>query len=340
MSAETPSGTKNAKPLFPLREKLKMARLGKKRKIPGEASGFWLPQRNVTNNTNTTEGPVKSPLSYQARRELVESMASAYREASRTQKMLLLDTFVALTGYVRKYAMWLPNHPAESRPSIPHARPVHYGPEVQQALLLAWKAANQICPKRLIPFLPTLVEALERHGHLHLTEEGRNQLLSMSATTADRLLRASRPKGPHGLSTTRAGTLLKHPLPIRTFQDWNETQPGFLEADLVAHCGLQAEGGYLYSLTLTDIATGWTECLPLLFRSRETVLAAFQRARTLFPFPILGIDTDNGGEFLNEDVVTYCEQEHITFTRGRPYQKRDECFVEQKNGAIVRQVVG
>ena len=103
---------------------------------------------------------------------------------------------------------------------------------------------------------------------------------------------------------------------------------------------IQAEGGYLYTLTLTDIATGWTECLPLLYRSRETVLAAFQRARTLFPFPILGIDTDNGGEFLNEGLVTYCEQEHITFTRGRPYQKRDQCFVEQKNGAIVRQVVG
>lgn len=107
-----------------------------------------------------------------------------------------------------------------------------------------------------------------------------------------------------------------------------------------AHCGIQTEGGYVYTLTLTDVATGWTECLPLLYRSRETVLAAIQRARTLFPFPILGLDTDNGGEFLNVDLVAYCEQEHITFTRGRPYQKRDQCFVEQKNGAIVRQVIG
>ena len=130
------------------------------------------------------------------------------------------------------------------------------------------------------------------------------------------------------------------PDPDPPFQGWNETLPGFLEADLVAHCGREAEGGYLYTLTLTDIATGWTECLPLLYRSREPVLAVLQRARTLFPFPILGIDTDNGGEFLNEEVVAYCEQEQITFTRGRPYQKRDQCFVEQKNGAIVRQVVG
>jgi hypothetical protein len=283
---------------------------------------------------------VKSPLSYQARHELVERMAPAYREASRSQKMLLLDTFVALTGYVRKYAMWLLNHPVESRPSIPHVRPVHYGPEVEDALYQVWRAANKICAKRLIPFLPTLIEALERHGHLHLTKKCRSQLLSMSTATADRLLCSRRKHSSGGISTTQAGTLLKHQIPIRTFQDWNETQPGFLEADLVAHCGIQADGGYLYTLTLTDIATGWTECLPLLYRSRETVLVAIQRTRTLFPFPILGIDTDNGGEFLNEEVVAYCEQEQITFTQGRPYQKRDQCFVEQKNGAIVRQVVG
>lgn len=135
---------------------------------------------------------MKSPLSYQARRELVEQMAPQYRAASRKQKMLLLDTFVAMTGYVRKYAMWLLNHPVESGPSISYARPVHNGPEVQEALYLAWNAANRICAKRLIPFLPTLVEALERHGHLHLTKEHRSQLLSMSAATADRLLRSRR----------------------------------------------------------------------------------------------------------------------------------------------------
>ncbi len=108
----------------------------------------------------------------------------------------------------------------------------------------------------------------------------------------------------------------------------------------MAHCGTDIEGGYLYTLTLTDIATSWTECLPLMYRSQEAVLVALRRARTLFPFPMLGIDTDNGGEFINEVMVAYCEQEQITFTRGRPYQKRDHCFVEQKNGAIVRQVVG
>src|SRR5438105_585660 len=162
----------------------------------------------------------------------------------------------------------------------------------------------------------------------------------MSATTADRLLSAQRKQSQHGLSTTRAGTLLKQQIPIRTFEEWKETRPGFLEAALVAHCGADIEGCYLYTLTLTDVATGWTECLPLLYRSQEAVLAALQRARTLFPFPILGIDTDNGGEFINEVLIAYCEQAYISFTRGRPYVKNDQCFVEQKNGTIVRQVVG
>jgi hypothetical protein len=189
----------------------------------------------------------------------------------------------ATTGYNRMYAMWLLNH-AKVRQSTPqYTRRSHYGPEVQHALFLVWHASNRICTKRLIPFLPTLVEALERHEHLHLTEECRSQLLSMSAATADRLLRSQLTRVQRGLSTTRAGTLLKQQIPIRTFAEWEETQPGFLEADLVAHCGTQIEGGYLYTLTLTDIATGWTECLPLMHRSREAVLAALQRVRTLFP---------------------------------------------------------
>src|SRR6266849_4090729 len=267
-------------------------------------------------------------------------MAPQYRQASASQKRTLLEAFIATTGYVPKYAKWLLNHAEEVQQTHGRSHLRRYGPEVQHALFLAWHAANRICAKRLIPFLPTLIEALERHEHLHISDECRRQQLSMSAATADRLLSSQRKLGQRGPSTTRAGTLLKQQIPIRTFEEWNETQPGFLEADLVAHCGTTIEGGYLYTLTLTDVATGWTECLPLLYRSQETVLAALQRARTLFPFPILGIDTDNGGEFINEVVIAYCEQERISFTRGRPYLKNDQCFVEQKNGAIVRQVVG
>jgi hypothetical protein len=283
---------------------------------------------------------VEQSLNFQARRALLQQTVPQYREASPSQRRTLLDTFVAATGYHRTYARWLLNHAEEVQQTLRRPRPAQYGPEVQHALFLAWNAANRICAKRLIPFLPTLIEALERHEHLHLTKECRSQLLSMSAATADRLLRSQCTLGLRGLSTTRAGTLLKQQIPIRTFEEWKETRPGFVEADLVAHCGTDIEGGYLYTLTLTDVATGWTECLPLLYRSQETVLAALQQARLLFPFPILGFDTDNGGEFINETVLTYCEQAHITFNRGRPYLENDQCFVEQKNGAIVRQVVG
>jgi site-specific recombinase XerD len=188
--------------------------------------------------------------------------------------------------------------------------------------------------------VPTLIAALERHGHLQLSEETRGQLLSMSPATADRLLCSHRTPAPRGLGTTKAGPLLKEQIPIRTFQQWDTTRPGFLEADLVAHCGKHTQGSYLYTLTLTDVATGWTECLPVLYKSPEAVLSAFQQARTLFPFPILGLDVDNGGEFINLLLMHYCQTEQITFTRGREDLKADQCFVEQKNGAIVRQFAG
>jgi hypothetical protein len=239
---------------------------------------------------------VGKSLSYQARREVLKQVAPQYREASSSQKRTLLDAFVATTGYHRTYARWLLNHAEDVQQTHGRSQLRTYGPDVQYALFLAWHAANRICAKRLMPFLSTLLEALERHEYLHISEECRKQLLSMSAATADRLLCSQRKRGQRGLSTTRAETLLKQQIPIRPFEAWNETRPGFLEADLVAHCGEDREGGFLYTLTLTDVATGWTECLPLLHRSQEAVLAAIQRARTLFPFPILGIDTDNGGE--------------------------------------------
>src|SRR2546427_6886342 len=181
---------------------------------------------------------MREGMSLQTRRELLEHMLPQYRKASSVKKKSkLLDAFTATTGYNRKYAMWLLKHAQEGQPTPQRPRPRQYGPDVQHALFQVWNAANCICTKRLMPFLPTLLEALERHEHLHLTEECRSQLLAMSAATADRLLRSQRKGGQRGLSTTRAGTLLKQQIPIRTFEEWEETRPGFLEADLVAHCG-------------------------------------------------------------------------------------------------------
>jgi len=281
-------------------------------------------------------------MSFQAKRELLGQVAPRYHEARGVQKRHILDEFVAATGYARKYAIRVLGQPA-----VPAAGPItrprapRYGPAVVAALEVAWAAANFVCAKRLVPFLPELVVSLERHGHLALPAEVRAQLLALSPATADRILRRVRAADrPHGIGTTKAGTLLKHRVPIRTFAEWDDVRPGFMEADLVAHCGTSAEGAYLYTLTLTDIATGWTECLALPYRSPEAVTQAIDHARRLLPFPLRGLDTDNGGEFLNNHLLAYCAREAITFTRGRAYRKNDQCYVEQKNGSVVRQLVG
>jgi hypothetical protein len=281
-------------------------------------------------------------MSFLARRELLVRVASRYREADRLQKTTILDEFVAATGYARKYAIRLLTRPVASSPTpIDRPRSRAYGPEVQEALAAAWAAANFICAKRLVPFLPQLVSALERHGHLTLTDEVRGQLMAISPATADRLLRSLRQTdNPRGRGTTKPGGLLKHQIPVRTFADWKEDRPGFMEADLVAHCGSSTHGTFLNTLTLTDIATGWTECFPLLYRSQEEVLQALSRVRHLLPFPLLGLDTDNGSEFLNSQLLEYCRREAITFTRGRAHKSNDQCHVEQKNGTVVRQLVG
>lgn len=281
-------------------------------------------------------------MSFSARRELLARVALRYREADRAQKSLILDEFVAATGYARKYALRLLSKPVlPLPPRRQSSRPRAYGPEVQEALAAAWAAANFICAKRLVPFLPQLVDALERHGHLALTDEVRGQLMAISPATVDRILRPLRQAdNPRGRTTTKAGGLLKHQVPVRTFTDWEEQRPGFMEADLVAHCGASPHGTFLNTLVLTDIATGWTECVPLLYRCQEEVLLGLGRARRLLPFSLLGLDTDNGSEFLNAQLISYCRQEAITFTRGRAYKKNDQCHVEQKNGTVVRQLVG
>ena len=198
-----------------------------KSQIPGEAirGSICHVGRGISHRACARETIMKEGISLQTRRALLQHMLPQYREASTVKKKSkLLDAFTAATGYHRKYAMGLLNHAKVEQSTPQRPRPRHYGPEVQHALFLVWHAANRICAKRLIPFLPTLVEALERHEHLHLTEECRRQLLSMSTTTADRLLRSQRKRGQRGLSTTRAGTLLKQQIPVRTFEVWG--RPG------------------------------------------------------------------------------------------------------------------
>lgn len=281
-------------------------------------------------------------MSFHARRELLVTIVPRYKKAGRKQKSIILDEFIASTGYSRKYAIrLLSQRKVPTKTIIKRPRPRFYGKAVQDALLIAWAASNYIASKRLAPFLVELVPILERHGHLDLTDSVRRQLIKISPATIDRLLRPWRNRDDiSGISLTRSGKHLKNQIKIRTFADWEETKPGFFEADCVAHCGWNTEGPFLHTLVLTDVATGWVECLPLLHRSGQAVTNALDRARRLLPFPIIGLDTDNGSEFINSDLVSYCDRNQITFTRGRAYKKNDQCFVEQKNGAVVRQLIG
>ena len=283
-------------------------------------------------------------MSLKARRELLTATAQRYQRACKLEKTSILDEFTAATGYHRKYAIsLLKNHMPQNGSSPPRQRTRQrkYSPEAQKALVLIWEATSRICSKRLVPFLPEMVTAMERHGRLSLSAEVRAQLLSISSATVDRLLfPIRRGEKPAGIGTTKPGELLKKQIPIRTFTEWDDGEPGFVEADLVAHCGNYAGGSFLHTLVLTDVATGWTEFEALLFRGQEMVIQAIRRIRADIPFSLLGLDTDNGSEFINYALLYYCQAEKITFTRCRPYKKNDQCFVEQKNGAIIRRFVG
>src|SRR5664280_1120208 len=214
-----------------------------------------------------------------------------------------------------------------------------YGEAVRAALVLAWEASDRICGKRLHPLLPILIEAMERHGHGGLDGQNRQQLLAMSAATIDRILKGVRASATRQ-RRRKASTAIRRSVPVRTFSDWNNPAPGFVEADLVAHSGPFAKGAFTQTLVLTDIATGWTECAPLLVREQTVLTVALTELRKLLPFALLGFDTDNDTVFMNETVRDYCLRENIELTRYRPYRKNDQAFVEQKNGAIVRKIVG
>jgi len=190
------------------------------------------------------------------------------------------------------------NHPiSKGTAHKKRARPRQYGFAVQQALVTCWRAANGICSKRLVPYLPELVRVLEQHGELHLDTPTKERLLTLSAATADRLLQAERKLAkPHGLGTTKPGTLLKSAIPVRTFAEWDEAEPGFTEIDLVVHCGTTTRGEYLHSLTMTDLATAWTECVALRNRGQQSICQALLLARERLPFPFRGIDSENGSE--------------------------------------------
>lgn len=274
------------------------------------------------------------------KRELLEAVRPRYLRANKADKARILDEFVATTGYHRKYAIRLLKRGVKPCRSKKPGRSKTYQGEVVIALVKIWAICDEICSRRLHPFLPEIVAVLERHGELKLSEATKRLLLQMSRATLDRCLQSVRRRPGRGLSTTKPGTLLKQAIPVRTFADWNEARPGFVEIDLVAHCGDSTHGEYLNTLNVVDVFTGWSECLVLANRSQQQVSAAMERLRQRLPFPLLGIDSDNDSAFINDNLYRYCQREHITFTRSRPYKKNDQAPVEQKNWSVVRRLIG
>jgi len=294
-------------------------------------------------------------LTMQERKTVTKAMARQYRRGTKKDKGVVLTQFVEATGYNRVYAArLLRNHgkrivvkpgivveaSARIRRSSP-GREKYYDEAVVKALKKLWAIADHICGKRLVVFIGQTLPCLLRKGELRISAEVQAKLMRVSAASIDRLLASERKKYElKGRGGTKPGTLLKHQVPVRTYADWDDAQPGFTELDLVGHDGGSTAGEYCQTLDATDVATGWSEQLAVPTKAQVWVFEAIGEMRNRLPFPLLGLDSDNGSEFINHHLVDYCEENHITFTRSRAGRKNDGCYVEQKNWTIVRRFAG
>jgi len=285
---------------------------------------------------------------------VTKALADQFRRARKKDKGRILAEFVEATGYNRSYATWLlRNHgrrvevkpgvviegSASKRPGQRRER--RYGADVVKALITVWKLLDCINGKRLAAALPDVVANLVAHKELKATRAVQRKLMAISPATIDRLLQGERKRYVlKSRARTKPGTLLKHQIPIRTFSDWDNTRPGFIEMDLVGHDGGVASGEYCQTLDMTDVATGWSEQYAVLSKAQSHVFAALVEVRRRLPVPLLGLHSDNGGEFINDQLQRYCVEQDLTFTRGRPYRKNDTCHVEEKNWSVVRRNVG
>lgn len=276
------------------------------------------------------------------RKAVTKVVAMRYRRASKAQKGLILDELCATTGWHRNHArkaLAATLTPRVVRPRSP--RPPVYGEDVIAALRFCWAVLGAPAGKRMAPFLAELVPRLRACGELDISDDTAGLLMRMSAATIDRRLAADRGKlEVRGRSHTKPGSLLKDAIPIRTWADWDDAAPGFVEIDLVGHEGGNAAGDFCSTLTVTDVALGWTENRTVKNKAQKWVHAALVDISEAFPVPIIGIDSDNGSEFINAHLLRWCETNKITFTRSRPGNKNDGAHVEQKNWAVVRTVVG
>ena len=281
-------------------------------------------------------------------------LQNRYQKAKKREKTTILDEFTKLTGYNRSYlARTLRKKKVLGYLTVCNKRikyvagdkrrkkKRYYDHDLLIALKRLWKEADYICSKRLAPFLGEFIPVLEKHGEIRLDPKVKEKLRTISAATIDRLLAPVRKRHQiKGRSATRPGSLLKKNIPIRTYSEWDDRRPGFFEVDLVSHDGGSYRGDFIQSLQFTDIAICWTEMIAVKNKAQRWVFEGIREIRNRLPFPILGFDSDNGSEFINDELIRYCEKEHITFTRARPYRKNDSCFIEQKNWSVIRRTVG
>lgn len=287
---------------------------------------------------------MSNKISTQAKEELVQVLKVQYRKSLKMEKSQLLNQFIAVSGYHRKHAIRILNSNSDSNNNqnnsckIIKSRKI-YDEAVKQALITLWEAADRICGKRLKAILPSLIDAMQRHGHLALDVEVKKRLLKISAATIDRLLSPIRDRSQSRRRKRRVKKVSKQ-VPVRTFNDWNDPRPGYLEIDFVVHGGGLVSGAMIYTLVATDVSSGWTEFVPLLAREQSLVVEGLNIIIKHIPFPVLGIDSDNDSGFINETLISFCRRNNIEFTRSRAYHKNDQAWVEQKNGAVIRKMVG
>lgn len=293
-------------------------------------------------------------LTMKERRSVTAVVAKRYQKATKKEKSTILGEYIQLTGYNRSYAAFvLRNHGrrmrinnntvlvGDFRERVKRIRDRTYDERVVRVLKKVWQIMGFICGKRLKPALKEVIPVLEKYKEIELDKSIREKLLKVSAATIDRVLAPERKKRSlRNRARTKPGTLLKHQIPIKTFSEWDEQRPGFVEIDLVGHEGGDPSGDYIQTLDMTDVCTGWIETQAVKNKARVWVFEALKEIRKRLPFKLLGIDSDNGSEFINDHLYGYCGEEKITFTRARAYRKNDNCYVEQKNYSVVRRAVG